>query len=562
MAPKTPPTAQERLLYTPATPVGDALRFGFYYPANYAVSVSALGYLLLFSLADQLPHVAATRLNSDNLASHHGSNFDVLGISFAFELDFLAIIDGLNALNIPLNASERPTDCPLVFAGGPVPTTNPEPYADWFDFYLIGDGEEVLPAVLSTLYDLQNNLHNKGLSRQQKLQHLATQHAGVYVPSLYHVGYTSPTGPIAAITPLTPDTPMPVKRATVSDWSQHVAASPILSPQSVYGDSYLVEVRRGCAHRCRFCLASYSTLPASSASLDAVWNSIETGLLHTDHIGLLGALIADHPDFTELCNRLNAEMDKGRNLRVSCSSLRADTLTVPMVAMFRRAQQQQVTLAIESGSPKVRTAIHKHLSQTAIANAATILAEAGMPGLKLYTMVGLPTETPDDIDATVDLARQIKLAHPKLKLTLGASSFVPKAATPFQWLGRMDTKTLEARIDQQTKGLQGKGKKPVAQFRPSSVKWDTLQALLARGDRRLAPVLVEIASHGGSAGAYRRVFKQAEGTLPTLDWYATRERPFEEVLPWDHISLGVDKAILWQEGQISLQRGGAMAIQS
>ena len=534
----------ETLLYQPVPAMAGALRFGFLYPANYAVSVSALGYLLLFSLADQLPQVAATRLTTDALAGHHGRDFDVIGISFAFELDFLEVFNGLTQLGLPLLAADRPEDAPLVFAGGPVPTTNPEPYAPFFDFFLVGDGETLLPAVLLHLHQA-----SPLLTRAEKLAELATRFTGVYVPSLYHVDYESPTGPITAINPVHAHIPPRVLRATVEDMDNHVAASPLLSPESVYGYSYLVEVRRGCAHRCRFCLASYSTLPAKSAGLDAVWRKIETGLQHTDHIGLLGALIADHPQFGELIDRLNAVMDTGRALRVSCSSLRVDTLTPAMVAMFVRAQQQQVTLAIESGSPRVRTAIHKHLDQQAIWQAADTLAQAGMPGLKLYTMVGLPTETDQDIDQTLELARGLKKAHPRLKLTLGASSFVPKAATPFQWQARPEDKVLEKRLAQKTRGLQ-----KVAQFRPGSVKWDTLQALLSRGDRRLAPLLLAVGQYGGSAGSFNRAYKSLKGTLPPLDWYANRERPRHEVLPWQHLHLGVDADTLWTEGQQSLQR--------
>jgi radical SAM superfamily enzyme YgiQ (UPF0313 family) len=550
-APMTKPPTPETQLYTATPPVANALRFAFVYPANYAVSVSALGYLLLFALADQLPTVAATRITTDNLAQHHGQDYHVVGFSFAFELDILAILDGLEGLHIPLLAADRADETPLVFAGGPVPTTNPEPYADFFDFFLVGDGETLLPDVLNHLYTLQTQ--HPTMPRLQVLTQLAATYAGVYVPALYAVSYEDATGPITHITPLSAEVPAMVQRATVANMDAHVAASPILSDQSVYGYSYLVEVRRGCAHRCRFCLASYSTLPAKSAGIEALWQKIEQGLQHTDHIGLLGALIADHPAFDQLCDRLNAVMDTGRTLRVSCSSLRVDTLTPAMLAMFVRAQQQQITLAIESGSPKVRTAIHKHLSQDAIFKAAEMVQQAGMPGLKLYTMVGLPTETEDDVAQTIELARALKKAHPKLKLTLGSSSFVPKAATPFQWLGRMPDAVLEQRIATTTKGLRN-----VAQYRPSSVKWDTLQALLSRGDRRLAPFLLLVRQFGGSAGSFNRAYKQLQCTLPSLDWYARRERPQAECLPWNRLHLGVDSDILWQEGQTSLQRAESL----
>jgi radical SAM superfamily enzyme YgiQ (UPF0313 family) len=534
----------ETFLYQPQRPTQpDALRMAFFYPADYTVSMAALGYLLLFALLDQRADVAVDRVPLDQLQRFKDQPYELIGVSFAFELDIIHILTGLSGFGLPLMAAARNETHPLVFAGGPVPTTNPEPYADFFDFFLVGDGETVLPAVAAFLRT------HRHVARAERLLRLASAFDGVYVPALYAIHYASPTGPIRRIEPLHPEAPFPVRRASVTDMDAFVATSPILSPHSVYGKSFLVEVRRGCAHRCRFCLASYSTLPAKSASVDAIWQAIEAGLAHTDHIGLLGALIADHPEFEELCNRLQARMNQGAALRISTASLRADTLTRQMVETFAQGQQQQVTLAIESGAQGLRQRINKHLNQDAIFQAADTLLQGGMSGLKLYTMIGLPTETDDDVEQTVALARALRKAHPKLKLTVGCSSFVPKAATPFQWQARTDQATLQRRQAAMVSGLRN-----VAQYRPNSLKWDRVQALFARGDRRLAPWLVQFWQHGGGLGAVNRTYKAMAEQLPPMAYYVDAPWDVQTVLPWQTLHLGVDASVLWQEAQLSLSK--------
>jgi radical SAM superfamily enzyme YgiQ (UPF0313 family) len=327
-----------------------------------------------------------------------------------------------------------------------------------------------------------------------------------------------------------------------------VTASPILTEASYFGRTYLVEVMRGCAHRCRFCLASYSMLPARGPSLEALISTLEHGLQVSDKIGLLGALIADHPHFPELCEYLSGKLDEHPNLTISAASLRADGLTLPMAQMFKKAGQHQLTIAIESGSELLRRRINKNLKQEAIFNAADIISTAGLPGLKLYGMIGLPDETDADIDATISLLQALHKQFPRLKLIFGCSSFVPKAWTPFQWMPRLPQSLLEARFKALHKGLLKS-----AQFRPSSAKWDYIQAVLSRGDRRLAPLLVMYYQLGSSIGSFNRAFKALREShpginLPTPDWYALRERPEPEILPWDVLHLGVDKGVLYKEG--------------
>jgi radical SAM superfamily enzyme YgiQ (UPF0313 family) len=525
---------KETLLYAPSTPEADAVRVGWFYPAANNIAMSALGWLLLFRQMDESPRVAVERVTLDTVKDCDPRAYELIGFSVAWELDFLNILPMLEAVDLPFYAAERPNDAPLLFAGGPVIMTNPEPYAP----FLIGEGEELLSEVMAAIHRLRNVP-----DKQEKLHRLAVEVPGVYVPSLYEVAYASPDGPIARIEPVFDDLPFPIKRRWIENMDDFVAYTPILAEDTVFSNTFLVEVMRGCAHRCRFCLASYSTLPARGPSLAAIQQTIERGLRHTKKIGLLGALIADHPQFDELCQWLDGFDD----VEISSASLRADTLTPQICKTFKKGGQRQLTIAVESGSERLRRRINKNLKHEEILAACQTMASAGLEGVKLYGMVGLPDETEDDVAQLAALVKEIRREVQKFKVTLGCSSFVPKAATPFQWMARMDATTINKRFE-----ILRKGTLKIAEFRPQSAKWDFIQALLSRGDRRLAPLLIAFYRLGGSLGALNRAYKDLERSgelnFPDADWYATRERPEDEVLPWDVLHLGVDKRILYKEG--------------
>ncbi|MBK8190111.1 MAG: radical SAM protein [Vampirovibrionales bacterium] len=536
--------AHETFLYTPAPPRPDAVGVALAYPADYGVAMASLGYLTLFRLLDQRPDVAAQRVTMDALRAGRRLHPQtaLLGFSFSFELDILNILKTLELCGIPLRACDRDASHPLVFAGGPVAMTNGEPYADFIDFYLIGDGEEAIGDLIDAWH---REAARAGGDRQGLLRRLAQTVPGLYAPALYEVTYAAPDGPVTAITPRFDDVPPVVAKRSLSAAFADVAFSPILTPESYFSSVFLVEVMRGCAHRCRFCMASYATLPPRASDAGALMRAVETGLRHTPKIGLLGALIANHPEFEALCEFLNHQMNAHPDLTLSAASLRADTLTPAMVETFVRGKQRQLTIAIETGSQRLRQRINKRLSEEEIARAAEICARAGLPALKLYGMVGLPDETDDDIEDTIRLIRQLRRDNPRLDLVFGCSSFVPKGATPFQWAPRLDTPQVEKRFERLRRGLVGS-----AAFRPSSARWDAAQALLSRGDRRLSGFLLRYAAYGGSLGHIRRAMKDgAPGETPSIDWYALRQRPPEETLPWQVVSLGVPNDILYREGQ-------------
>jgi radical SAM superfamily enzyme YgiQ (UPF0313 family) len=538
------PHSDETFLYTVDCPkVADAIPVAWCYPASYAITMASLGYLLLFALLDKHPKALPVRFATEDYGKGYQlRQYPLMGFSFSFELDILEILRCFQAEDFPLYAKERHGDTfPLVFAGGPVPTTNPEPYAPFFDFFLIGEGEELLGNLMDAYHRNQHLRHNK----PALLEALATEVQGVYVPSFVAVEYEHPTGAIAGMQSILPNLPFPTQKQWLTSLENSIASSPILSDASVFGRSFLVEVMRGCSHRCRFCLASYSTLPTRSPQVGALLETINHGLKYTNKIGLLGVLVADHPEFPHLCDAL-AELP---DVQISSGAVRADTLTAKMCQTLADSGSQSITLAIETGSPWLRRRINKHLKEEAIFTALERAAEAGLKSVKLYHMVGLPDETDAHIQESIDLIRRLKKATPKLKLSVGCSTFVPKAWTPFQWMERPTEGILKKRMEQFRKGVI-----QVADFRPSSTKWDMFQAMVSRGDRRLAPFLERFTQLGGSHGHINRALKALKQEkvvdFPSVAWYGERQRPEAEVLPWETVFLGVEKAILWKEGLI------------
>ena len=537
---------QEVFLYRPVPPEPDAVRIGLVYPAPYQIAMSSLGYLTVFRQLDVCSDVDVRRIYADTLHEHHPADLEMMGFSFSFELDIVKVLESLEAYGIPLFSRDRSREHPLVFAGGPVPMSNPEPFADFFDFFLIGDGE-VLMTTLTQAYRNVRDLPD----RESLIRRLAADVPGLYAPSMYEVRYAGDDGPVAAILPKYDDIPPVVEKQVVSNMDDFVASTPILSDKAIFSNMLLVEVMRGCAHRCRFCLASYSMLPPTGSGLPAarggtlqtIIDRIEDGIRYTDKVGLLGALISNHPDFPALCDYL----DTKDGLTISSSSLRVDGLTPQIARTFKKGGQRQLTLAIETGSERLRRRINKNLTHDQILQSASVLAQAGLEGVKFYGMVGLPDETDADVEQLADLLKAVKRDNPRLKIHLGCSSFVPKAGTPFQWQPKIDNRQVDHRF-----GILRKSLVNVADVRASSAKWDYFQAFLSRGDRRLSSLLVRFYRMGGSLGAVNRALKEmtSEGSahFPHLDWYALRERPETEVLPWDMISLGTPKSILYKEG--------------
>lgn len=508
----------ERLLFTPAIPNSDAIPTIFAFPNEYSVGITSLGYQVVWATLAMRSDILISRLFTD---THEPlpRNPELLGFSMSWELDYVNILNLLESLAIPIRAASRKDNHPLVFGGGPVLTANPEPFADFFDVILLGDGESLLGEFVEAYKNIRT------ASRQQKLQALARV-PGVYVPSLYEVEYQTADGAVKSILPTSVDTPSVIHKQTYR--GNTLSASMVVTEKAAWENIYMVEVVRSCPEMCRFCLASYLTLPFRTASVNgSLIPAIEKGLSVTNRLGLLGASVTQHPEFETLLDYLS--QPKYDDIRLSIASVRTNTVTVQLAETLAKRDTRSLTIAVESGSEKLRRIINKKLHNDEIIQAAINAKAGGLTGLKLYGMVGIPGEEPEDLEQTVVLLRSIKKSVPGLRLTLGCSTFVPKAHTPFQWFG------VNPQAEKRLQFLQKQLKPQGVDFRPESYNWSIIQALLSRGDRRLSHLLELTRNYGDSLGSYRRAFKQLKGQIPDLDFYVHANWSTSQTLPWNHL---------------------------
>lgn len=473
------------------------------FPGVYSFSMSSLGYLWMYKTLDELEGVNVERICSDTEKTVY-SKPNLMGFSFSFDMDFLTIFSMLEKYGIPLKSKDRDI---IVFAGGPVVSANPEPYRDFFDFFIIGDGEDVnIKAV-----EICKNASNK----QEALQ-LLSEVEGIYVPIF----------------------PKNIQKLTKK--LTECIYTPIISDEAFFKDTFILEMSRGCANRCGFCLASYLNLPLRCVPYDELLKTIELGLSNTNKIALLGAQISAHPYFKDICKYIYDKIQSGQNIEMSVSSLRVDAITSDVVKTFVAAGQKNTTLAIEAGSERLRKVINKNLSEEQIFNAVKIARDNGLRGLKFYGMIGLPTETYEDLEATINLAKRLKQENKGFDISFGFSSFVPKANTPFQWFGRENTKSLEQKSNFLKKELHKLG----VTAHISSIKWDYWQAVLSRGDASLCDFILEVYKQGGKLGAFKAAAKKYN---INTDYFACENWNFEQELPWDFIDVNPGKQFLKQE---------------
>jgi len=380
----------------------------------------------------------------------------------------------------------------------------------------------------------------RNLSKKEQLLRLSSIE-GLYIPALYDVEYNS-DGTIKSISPNTPEAPETVKKRYIKDLSQSLY-SPILTEKSVFPGTFLVETARGCPKKCKFCIASYLTLPSRYPLYESVIEIIEKGLECSHKIGLLGALITEHPDFEKICEyilkrRENYKKEE-KHFEISVSSLRIDKITPLTVKTLVACGQKQATISVEAGSERLRNFIGKQLTEEDIRKGVKIARENGLTGLKVYGMIGLPSETQEDIEELAELMIKLKKENKGFNLTLSVCSFVSKAQTPFQWEERPDEKIITQRSNYLRKELN----KNKVLYKPTSIKWDYVQAIISRGDRRLSFVLEKVNEIGGTLGNLSKAYKEVarETNMPESDWFALRKRDFSEILPWELINTGISK---------------------
>lgn len=514
----TAPFDSERLLFAPALPTEDAVPTVFAFPNEYTIGITSLGYQIIWAMLAQRSDLAVSRLFTDS-CDPLPTSVELLGFSMSWELDYANILSMLESLKIPILAAERDDSHPLVFGGGPVLTANPEPFAAFFDVILLGDGEVVLDAFVEAYQSV------RGRDRTTQLHQLATV-PGIYIPVLYEARYTSPTGPLECVQPVDADIPAIVEKQTYR--GNTLSASSVVTEKAAWENIYMVEVVRSCPEMCRFCLASYLTLPFRTAPIaGGLIPAVEKGMAVTNRLGLLGASVTQHPEFDELLDYLN--QPQFDDVRLSIASVRTNTVNQKLTETLTRHDTKSITIAIESGSERLRQIVNKKLATDDIVAAAVNAKAGGLSALKLYGMAGIPGELPEDLEITADLMLKLKKVAPGLRLTLGCSTFVPKAHTPFQWFGV--NRQAEKRLKLLQKRLRPKG----IDFRPESYNWSIIQALISRGDRRLTPLLLQAREFGDSLGSYKRAFKELKGQLPPLEFYVHEDWAQEQPLPWDHI---------------------------
>ncbi len=524
-------------------------RIALAYPNRYSVGMANLGLHAVYGLLNRYEDVVCERVflpENDELAVGRLATFesglpvaavDLIAFSISFESDYSHLLTLLKLAGMPLHAADRDERHPLVMAGGVACFMNPEPIAAFVDGFLIGEAEAILPQFLQVF--------QPGVERRAMLKTIARSVAGAYVPRFYAAHYAA-DGTLSAWIP-TEDVPSRIVRPYVHDLSATATCSTVLTPHTALGGSLLVEVGRGCPHGCRFCSAGFVYRPPRFRTEAALAQTIEQGLARSDHIGLVGAAVSDLPGIASLCRRFS-----GPDVTLSFSSLRADALSPELLDALSRSRVKTATIAPEAGSERLRRVINKGIQEEDVLNAATALVAQGIPNLKLYFMVGLPTETNADVDAIVVLVKHIKHAFLKSSRTRGAigtltvsvSSFVPKPFTPFQWAAMAPTAELKARIKRIQAGLK---RVPNVRVHSDLPRWAYIQALLARGDRRVAVLLVRADAAGGT-------WAHALKTGPlNPDFYVLRERESEEILPWDFIDHRISKSYLLKDYRRALE---------
>ena len=560
------------------------VRWALMYPDAYEVGLPNQGVQILYEVLNEADGVLAERTYSvwpdlEALMREHGvpqftvdghravSAFDVLGVSFSTELGYTNLLTALDLAQIPLRASERTIEHPIVLAGGHA-AFNPEPIAEFIDAAIIGDGEQAVLAASALIRGWKADGRPQG--REGLLLRLATS-GGVYVPAFYDVEYL-PDGRIRRVVPNRPGVPWRVSKHTVMDLDQWpYPKTPLVPLAETVHERMSVEIFRGCTRGCRFCQAGMITRPVRERSLTGIAAMVQQGLDATgfEEVGLLSLSSADHSEIAEVAKGL-ADRYEGTNTSLSLPSTRVDAFNIDLAGeLSRNGRRSGLTFAPEGGSERIRKVINKMVTEQDLINTVTAAYGAGWRQVKLYFMCGLPTETDDDVLQIAQLAREVIRTGRKvtgtrdIRCTVSIGGFVPKPHTPFQWAAQLDHVTTDARLGLLREAIRGD--REVGRsigFRYHDGRPGIVEGLLSRGDRRVGAVIKAVWDDGGRFDGWSEHFSfdrwmaaahtGLAGTGVDVDWYTTRERQYAEVLPWDHIDSGLDKDWLWEDWQDSV----------
>ena len=516
------------------------------FPNQYAAGMTNLGFQSVYRCLNEMPQVVCERFfipaDEDEPARSVESqrrlaDFDIVAFSVSFENDYVNLLQLLYHAGIPLRSNERDDPHPLVIAGGVACILNPEPIAAFIDLFLLGEAETLLPPFFKAL-DLS-------LAKRQLLKQLAGKVPGVYVPIFYHPEYNS-DGTLARFD-ADSDVPRKVQQVVSGDLSQFDTYTSIVSSETAFDSPFLAEVGRGCPHGCRFCSAAYIYRPVRFRPFKQIKTMLLEGKKLGSRIGLVSAAVSDYPRLRELCH-FSAE----QGIPLAFSSLRADAITPELAKALAGSGIKTATIAPEAGSQRLRKVIKKGINEADILSAAKHLTKAGILNLKLYFMIGLPTETREDVEAIVTLVQKIKSVFAEASRPLGrmgtihvgVNLFVPKPATPFQWVAMFPEATAKKRMRFLQNELR---REPNITVRAESCRLAYYQALIARGDRRVGDLLEKMVCQ--YRGHWPAALRQ---TNFDVEFYTNRRRSESERLPWGFIETHTSKASLYREFERAL----------